>query len=314
MKSLSMLRRIVPIVLSIVSCMSLAQAQTTLDYDVTIKQGAALLNAGNADLALASGEAAVKGTPGRWEGYALTGRSLLSLKRYEPAADALSKAIEFAPQSEQPALRDLRRQCLLAESGSFTHVTPAQVATSGPVQSQPTDVKMTVETARRILSANDGEWVDASTGLAWARPWYYPPGSAGPWDFSDAQLFCSTLKLAGYSNWRLPSAEELQQVFLPSSSGWHRSVPKFAEGYGVSNALTRSKWAPASFTVDGKKFQGNRLLVWTNTPGDRDGEHAAIYFGVRHSVKDDLKVGDSLWGHMINPFQGYALCVRATAP
>jgi len=293
---------------------SLAEAPATLDYDSAIKQGTAQLQTGSGDLALASGEAAIRAAPGRWEGHALLGRSLLSLKRYEPAADALSKAIELAPQSEQPTLRDLRRQCLLAEAGSVSTVASAPVATAVPGQSSPAESRMSIETARRIVSANDAEWLDASTGLTWARPWYYPPQAARQWNFTDAQSFCSTLTLAGYSDWRLPSAEELQHVFLPSASGWHEARPRFVEGYGLNKALSQGTWAPASFTVNGIKFQGNRLFFWTNTPGDRMGEHVGFYFGEPHSIDDGVKAGESQWGHMLNPFQGSALCVRAPTP
>jgi len=303
------------LILSLSASTSLAQAPVTLDYDTTIKQGTALLQTGSGDLALASGEAAIRAAPGRWEGHALLGRSLLSLKRYEPAADSLSKAIELAPQSEQPALRDLRRQCLLAEAGSVNTVTSAPVATAVAGQSSAAESRMSIETARRIVSVNDAEWLDASTGLAWARPWYYPPHAAGQWNFADAQSFCSSLTLAGYSDWRLPSAEELQHVFSVSTSGWHGGRPRFIEDYGLNKALSQGTWAPASFTVNGIKFQGNRLFFWTNTPGDQMGQHVGFYFGVPHSIDDGVKVGESQWGgHMLNPFQGYALCVRAATP
>jgi len=302
------------LLLSFAARASLAQAPATPDYDSTIKQGTAQLQAGSGDLALASGEAAIKATPGRWEGHALLGRSLLSLKRYEPAADALSKAIELAPQSEQPALRDLRRQCLLAEAGSLSTITSAPVATAVPGQSSPAESRMSIETARRVVSANDAEWFDASSGLAWARPWYYPPHTANQWNFADAQSFCSALTLVGYTDWRLPSAEELQHVFLASTSGWHGAQPRFVEGYGLNKALSHGTWAPASFTVNGIKFQGNRLLFWTNTPGDQTGEHVGLYFGEPHSINDGVKAGESQWGKLLNPFQGYALCVRAATP
>jgi hypothetical protein len=57
------------------------------------------------------------------------------LKRYEDAADALSKAIDRAPESKQPALRDLRRQCLLAESGY-----PAVANTSVPATTSQSEI------------------------------------------------------------------------------------------------------------------------------------------------------------------------------
>jgi tetratricopeptide (TPR) repeat protein len=107
-------------------------AQTTSDYDILVQKGKAQLQAGTADLALASGEEAIKINADRWEGYALAGGALMNLKRYEEGADRLSQAISRAPEAKQAALRDLRRQCLLAESGA-----PAVSSQSGSVvQSQ----------------------------------------------------------------------------------------------------------------------------------------------------------------------------------
>jgi tetratricopeptide (TPR) repeat protein len=95
-----------------------ARAQTTSDYDTLVQKGKTQLQAGTADLALASGEAAIEMNGERWEGYALAGGALMNLKRYEEAADKFSKAIEKAPEAKQAALRDLRRQSLTAEPGS----------------------------------------------------------------------------------------------------------------------------------------------------------------------------------------------------
>ena len=95
-------------------------AQTVSDYDALVQKGKTQLQAGSADLALASGEAAIKMNADRWEGYALAGGALMNLKRYEEGVDRFSHAIDRAPEAKQTALRDLRRQCLLAESGTST--------------------------------------------------------------------------------------------------------------------------------------------------------------------------------------------------
>lgn len=94
-----------------------AGAQTTSEYDALLQKGKAQLQAGSADLALSSGESAIKMNADRWEAYALAGGALMNTKRYEEAADKLSEAIKRAPEAKQAALRDLRRQCLITESG-----------------------------------------------------------------------------------------------------------------------------------------------------------------------------------------------------
>jgi tetratricopeptide (TPR) repeat protein len=109
-----------------------AEGQTVSDYDALVQKGKTQLQAGSADMALATGEAAIKMSVDRWEGYALAGGALMNLKRYEEAADRLSQAIARAPEAKQAALRDLRRQCLLAESGAST----APMATTPPATTQ----------------------------------------------------------------------------------------------------------------------------------------------------------------------------------
>jgi formylglycine-generating enzyme len=120
--------------LMIGSVQSAEPPTTKYKYDTLIQQGKSQLD-GSAEQAAAAGKAAIKMSPERWEGYALVGGALMNLKRYEEAADTLSKAIERAPQSKQPTLRDLRRQCLLAESGSPAVAnTPAPATTTSQAE------------------------------------------------------------------------------------------------------------------------------------------------------------------------------------
>jgi tetratricopeptide (TPR) repeat protein len=300
-----------------------AQAQTlpTSDYDLQIQQGTAQLQAGDAGAALAAGDAAIRMAPDRWDGYALAGRALSSQKHYEEAADALSKAIDRAPPQQQPALRDLRRQTLLAESGVESGAAPAAVVAppvAPPVPAIPAAVQPSAAASRsasrrrqQLFADESLVWLDASDGLMWARPWGYPPGTRSPWTFQGAESFCSSLRMLGHSDWRLPTLEEAQRVYLVSSKRWQWSSPQFEPAYGLNEALKRGIWKPAPINAAGDTFNGNRLLLWTSSPGDAAGEHAALYFGRRYSVKDDSKSGTSLAGESRrNPFQAYALCVR----
>lgn len=108
-----------------------AQPQATTGYDTLVRDGNAQLQAGNSSQALEFGQRAIKVTPDRWQAYALVGGALMNLKRYEEAADNLSRAIDRAPTTKQSGLRELRKQCVMAETG-----VPAP-AGQPPIASQP---------------------------------------------------------------------------------------------------------------------------------------------------------------------------------
>jgi hypothetical protein len=282
-------------------------------YEFQLSEGKADLQAQNAERAVTAADAAVRINPDRWEGYALAGDALLGLKRYEDAADALSKAIERAPAAMQAALRERRRAAVLAESELLpVHEAPPPPPPRTPSFGRVPPAKEAREAAGLRGSA-DPVWVDPESGLMWARPWYYPPSAPeAPWNFAISRSFCAALQLIGFGDWRLPTFDELQRVYLVSGKGWRWTVPKFSAGYGINAALKADTWRPASFVIGADTFAGNRLLIWTSTAGAADAEHTAIYFGRRFSVGNELRLGTSLKGERTrNPFQGYALCVRA---
>jgi hypothetical protein len=56
--------------------------------------------------------------------------------------------------------------------------------------------------------ASDGTWTDPATGLTWARQ---DNGTDVHW--RQASNYCADLGLGGYSNWRLPTIEEIATVY-----------------------------------------------------------------------------------------------------
>jgi len=58
-----------------------------------------------------------------------------------------------------------------------------------------------------------GYWSDPSTGLIWTAK---DNGSDISW--SNAVKYCKNLSLAGYSDWRLPSIDELENIYDGSGS------------------------------------------------------------------------------------------------
>jgi tetratricopeptide (TPR) repeat protein len=292
-----------------------AIAQTTSNFEAQISAGQRALADKSFERALSLGDTAIRIAPERWDGYALAGLALLNLKQYEPAADALSKAIERAPDAQQSRLRDLRRQCLVAESTAPAYapakpVVPSQAGSAAPLS----PVVAGRASGLDLRGSYDPSlWVDPSTDLTWARPWYYPaPDKGWPWNLREAQSFCSTMSLGGYSDWRLPTADELQHVFHASRRSLLWSSPTFDPGYGIDHALADKQWRLGEFVMAGKRYPGTQLLLWTSTSADKAGEHVGLYFGQRYNVQDESRMGSILEGSALpTPFQGYALCVRS---
>jgi hypothetical protein len=61
-------------------------------------------------------------------------------------------------------------------------------------------------------------WTDTSTGLMWARK-----DNGTEVDRNQAKNYCTNLRLAGSSGWRLPSSNELSGIFDETQNvdGWH---------------------------------------------------------------------------------------------
>ena len=80
-------------------------------------------------------------------------------------------------------------------------------------QSPPNDRADAQETQAR------GYWIDPSTGLIWTAK---DNGNDITW--GKAMKYCRKLRLAGYSDWRLPSVDELERIY--DGSGFTAPHPK----------------------------------------------------------------------------------------
>jgi tetratricopeptide (TPR) repeat protein len=308
---------------------SYPNAYAAPSYEAFIEQGRAQLQAGRLDQALNSGEAAVKLKADRWEGYALVGSALLNLKRYEDAADALSKAIDRAPEPKQPTLRDQRRQCLLAESGYPAAVNTSVPATAGQTDTSHADTSQAeIVLWKSIENSHDpavfqsylaqypngafvalarGHLADAKTqvdverqrleaALTWTDPatglmWarYSRPSEYAHANFKRAMDHCAALRLLGHADWRLPTADEFMRIYH----------------FTADTATVR---------LDGALATNEEILrylgFWTATPGDKDGEHVLVFEGKPVSSRNSDgtgRVGGWLGGH---DWDGAIVCVR----
>jgi hypothetical protein len=55
-------------------------------------------------------------------------------------------------------------------------------------------------------------WTDPATGLTWTTE-----DNGSPVNWNQATAYCSNLRLGGYSDWRLPTIDELQGIYDPGS-------------------------------------------------------------------------------------------------
>jgi hypothetical protein len=101
-----------------------------------------------------------------------------------------------------------------------------------------------------------GYWSDLSTGLVWAAK---DNGKDTNWH--DALKYCSTLRLSGYSDWRLPVINELEAIY--DGSGFAAPAPK-----GV-------RWALAGRAKGGLLLTGAR--EWSSSRRLDDRGHATGY-------------------------------------
>lgn len=104
-----------------------------------------------------------------------------------------------------------------------------------------------------------GYWIDPSTGLMWTKT---DNGRDVSW--KAAMKYCRNLRLAGYSDWRLPTVAELQGIYdrtaeAPGLAGEHS---KDSTTWHVKGSLflTAYEWSSDYRLADRGHFSGCVLL------------------------------------------------------
>jgi hypothetical protein len=112
-----------------------------------------------------------------------------------------------------------------------------------------------------VLAANtdSGYWVDPATKLIWTAT---DNGSGLSW--SQASRYCRESKVGGFTDWTLPSIDDLQGLFewAPSPSGYH-----------IRGPIKLTGWQ------------------WSATPGSQKGEGWVLDFG--DGGRASVAAGDS---------------------
>jgi serine/threonine-protein kinase len=114
-------------------------------------------------------------------------------------------------------------------------------------------------------------WTDPATGLMWAKK-----DNGNDINWQQATDYCRNLQLAGHSDWRLPTIDELQGIYDANAN---------VNGYHVKGSLQLSNWA-----------------LLSSSPGNASGE-------VWHF---DFDTGGEGSEHLAFSYEARALCVRRT--
>jgi hypothetical protein len=127
-------------------------------------------------------------------------------------------------------------------------------------------------------------WTDPATGLMWAKK---DNGSNVTWQQADT--YCRSLRLAGYSDWRLPTIDELHGIYDSSAN---------APGQMDIGSPGHPWVQPMTFLVKGNlQLSG---LEWSSSQGDVYGE--VLSFGFNFNLRQSNPRG--LYYYL------RALCVR----
>jgi hypothetical protein len=121
---------------------------------------------------------------------------------------------------------------------------------------------------------DDGTVLDTKTGLMWASQ------SSKPLPWTDAKAYCDNYGGSGYTDWRMPTTEELMTIFDP----WLQN-PK---GYKLTKYIIIEACCPWS----------------TETKPNDEADH------YRHQV--DFERGEAFFARKIGAINGVGLPVRET--
>ncbi len=119
-------------------------------------------------------------------------------------------------------------------------------------------------------------WTDPATGLMWARQ-----DNGGDVNWYQARDYCRSLTLAGYSDWRLPTIDELQGIYDPAQSAT------------VADQQVHIK--------EGIHLTG----PWVSSSSPSDASGMVPYFGFDY-------LGDHAFHSRVIGVNGRALCVRGS--
>jgi hypothetical protein len=166
-------------------------------------------------------------------------------------------------------------ECIVKNQVALFLIPLFVLTITAAAQSAPQDQSRAEETQAR------GYWTDPSTGLMWAAK---DNGKDVSW--KKAMKYCRDLRLAGHSDWRPATLEELDEIYDKKAeapgenprSRWHEAEPmtfhvkgnlfltgnQWSSSQRIDDRGHPSGYAPRFDFNEGRVFKGDEITFYTN--------------------------------------------------
>ncbi len=95
----------------------------------------------------------------------------------------------------------------------------------------PSQLKM-VDRDGRFVAYDNGTVEDTDTGLMWAAK-----DNGGPITWGEAKSYCSNYRGGGYTDWRMPTQDELTGLYAPNITNTHPPTDGCKGGCHITNLI-----------------------------------------------------------------------------
>lgn len=98
---------------------------------------------------------------------------------------------------------------------------------------------LAVRLSKKFRDNNNGTITDIQTGLMWQKD----AGISGKMNWEEAEQYCKNLTLAGYSDWRMPTMDELDTLVKDV----HKEQHEWLNSQGFNNMAADIYWSASPF-------------------------------------------------------------------
>ena len=193
------------------------------------------------------------------DGAAKDGNLTKALSLYQevlelaPKQSGLAKKIEKVQEKIRTA--EVKAAAKEKAAGEAKAVAEAKAAAEAETIAEAKAVTEAKSAGKKLYKDNgDGTVTDRLTGLMWAAK------NKGGLTWSKAQAYCQNYTAGGHSDWRMPTANELADLYDKEIKDWVHHTPLIPAGNLVWTSDSRGTEAAIFSFMDGTQFWNNQSV------------------------------------------------------